>query len=255
MNRLLAFVWLLALCQENACLGATQVRSVADLDGLKAQAFRSKRLVLLFITSSDGGCWQCKKLGKDFLGDREFNEWVERSTVFGEVDIATKSRAARETMLSIVYAAHAGPVPSLILLHPDGRRLAQAPNENWPVGQSLASFRSIFAREIEGATGVALTNATAATWGNGPIKPAETHWDPPGAKPVHYSGLKLKNIAQSGRQRFALLNDQTLTAGETAKVLSNGTRINVKLLAIREDSVEVLVEGEPQPRILQLKGN
>jgi len=250
------FVWLLlALWSELACLGGTQVKSVADLDSLKAQASRTKRLVLLLITSSDPSCWQCKKVSERFLADREFSEWAERSTVFGEIDIAAKGRVARDSMLATVYAAHAGPVPGLVLLHADGRRLAQAPHGNGSVAQSLADFQTIFAREIDGVMTPDITTKDASIAGgnNSPPKVAETRWNPPDAKPVQYSGLKLKNIAKRGQQRFALINDQTLMTGETAKVRSNGTRLRIKLVEIREDSVDVLVEGEQQPRLLKLK--
>jgi len=257
INSWRAFFWFLVVIGPGlGCFGAAQVKTVADLDGLKAQAYRGKRLVLLSITSSDPGCWQCKKIAKDFLADREFTEWVERYAVLGEIDLATKSSAARQTMLSTVYAAHAGPVPSLVLVHPDGRRLAQAPHESWPVSQSLADFQSIYAREMEGAANagltVTVTNRPVAR-SNGPPKSAELLWNPAGAKPVQYSGLKLKNIAQSGHGRFALINDQTLMIGETAKVTSDGARLTVKLIEIRDESVVVLLEGDPQPRILKLK--
>ena len=78
------------LTAPGLCHGANVVKSATDLEGLKVQAQRSKRLVLLFITSSDPGCWQCKKIGKDFFADREFTEWVDRHTVYGELDMATK---------------------------------------------------------------------------------------------------------------------------------------------------------------------
>jgi hypothetical protein len=99
---------LLTWTTGSCCYGAAQVRSVAELDALKAQAHRSKRLVLLSVTSSDPGCWQCKKIGEQFLANREFTEWTERYAVFGEVDIAARGRPARDAMLATVYAAHGG---------------------------------------------------------------------------------------------------------------------------------------------------
>jgi hypothetical protein len=238
------------LTAPGLCNGANVVKSATDLEGLKVQAQRSKRLVMLFITSSDPGCWQCKKIGKDFFADREFTEWVDRHTVYGELDMATKTRRAREDMLGAVYAAHAGPVPSLILLHPDGRLLDRSPHEYWTTAQVVTNLQRIYRREIEGTTDagpevIVSTNVP-------PSRPQAT-WAPLAAKPVHYPDLKVKNISGSAPRRLALINDQTLTVGETAKVMFNDTRLSLTLVEIRDDSVVIQVEGENEPRTLRLK--
>ena len=63
----------------------------------------------------------------------------------------------------------------------------------------------------------------------------------------------MKNISGSAPRRLALINDQTLTVGETAKVMFNGTRLSLTLVEIRDDSVVIQVEGENEPRTLRLK--
>jgi hypothetical protein len=253
MNCLSAWVGFLAAgWLGSCCYGATQVRSVTDLDALKAQAHRTKRLVLLSVTSSDPGCWQCKRIGEQFLANRDFTEWVEQCAIVGELDIAARGRA-RDAMLSTVYAAHGAPVPGLLLLHPDGRRLSQAPHEGRSVSQSVAEFRTIYARELEGVTVDATASASHSSSSNLAATVVETRWNPPAAKPVHYSGLKLKNISGTGPRRFALINDQTLMVGETTKVMSDGARIGVTLLEAGRDSVRIQVQGEQEPRVLTFK--
>ena len=50
-------------------------------------------------------------------------------------------------------------------------------------------------------------------------------------------------------------DDQTLRAGETAKVMSDGTRVLLKLVEVREDSGVIKVDGENESRTLGLKRN
>jgi hypothetical protein len=153
-------------------------------------------------------------------------------------------------MLATVYAAHGAPVPALLLLHPDGRRLARAPYETWTVSQSVSDFKAIYARELDG---VATEAGTPGGQSNRPPATAEIRWEPPSAKPVYYAGLKLRNISGTRARRFALINDQTLMQGETAKVMSDGARVSVSLVEIGEDSVRIRVQGEQEPRVLTLK--
>lgn len=66
--------------------------------------------------------------------------------------------------------------------------------------------------------------------------------------------LVLKGITGAANRRFALINNQTLSAGETATVRITNGQVQVRCLEIREDSVLVIVEGNPEQTVLKLRG-
>jgi len=64
--------------------------------------------------------------------------------------------------------------------------------------------------------------------------------DTPKSEPI---SLVLKGISRNDRNRFALINDKTFTAGEEREVVMNNSRVRVHCLEIKEDSVVVEVNG------------
>jgi hypothetical protein len=59
----------------------------------------------------------------------------------------------------------------------------------------------------------------------------------------------LKSISGPADRRFALINNQTLSKGETGKIKAGQKTVTVKCLVIKERSVVIRIEG-----IDQLKG-
>jgi hypothetical protein len=64
------------------------------------------------------------------------------------------------------------------------------------------------------------------------------------AAPMHYGELALKGISGAGNHRMALINNETLMAGETAKVKTLDTGVAVTVKEIRGDSVLIAVNGQ-----------
>ncbi len=65
--------------------------------------------------------------------------------------------------------------------------------------------------------------------------------------------LTLIGIAGSGGRRFALINDHSFDAGESAKVRVGKTNVVVRCLEIRGNSAFIEVEGSPEKEELTLK--
>jgi len=82
---------------------------------------------------------------------------------------------------------------------------------------------------------------------------ADASWNVAGAKPVRYDGLDLKIISGPPQRRLATVNNQTFLVGETLRVAVRGGDLRVRCLEIRERSVLVAVQGEPNPRELKLQ--
>ena len=65
--------------------------------------------------------------------------------------------------------------------------------------------------------------------------------------------LSLKGISGPLNRRFALINNQPLGVGETAFVRISGGQIKVRCWEIREKSVVISVEGDPERKELRLR--
>jgi hypothetical protein len=65
--------------------------------------------------------------------------------------------------------------------------------------------------------------------------------------------LGLRGISGPENHRLAIINNSTLTEGETAPIKVKKQSINVTCLKITEDAVQIIVEGEDEPRILRMK--
>ena len=65
------------------------------------------------------------------------------------------------------------------------------------------------------------------------------------ATPTQYAELALKGISGSKDRRMALINNETLMVGETAKIKVQDNRVEVCCKEIREDSVLITIDGKP----------
>jgi hypothetical protein len=59
--------------------------------------------------------------------------------------------------------------------------------------------------------------------------------------------LVLRNLSGASNRRLALVNNQTLAKGEEARVRVGPSNVTVRCLEIRERSVVLRVDGQPQP--------
>lgn len=65
--------------------------------------------------------------------------------------------------------------------------------------------------------------------------------------------LALKGISGPANRRFALINNQTLAAGELASVRVPSGLVKVRCWEIHDNSVVVSIEGNPERKELRLK--
>jgi hypothetical protein len=71
-------------------------------------------------------------------------------------------------------------------------------------------------------------------------------------KPPPSSELILKGVVGASNHRLAVINNAILESGETASVRVPSGRVRVKCLEIGGDFAVILVEGEIEPKRLQL---
>lgn len=67
------------------------------------------------------------------------------------------------------------------------------------------------------------------------------------------TSFELRGISGPENHCFAIINNSTLMEGDTSPVRVNKQSINVTCLKISEDTVQIKVEGEDEPRLLRMK--
>jgi hypothetical protein len=75
----------------------------------------------------------------------------------------------------------------------------------------------------------------------------------PAAPPQRFTERVLQSISGKKNQRFALLNNQTLAAGETARGKLEDKEVRLRCLGHRERSIVVAVEGQEGSREIALR--
>jgi len=239
---------------------AIQAASAAwltDIKAAQAQAQRESKLILVKFTGSD---WspECIRLNNDVLSKPEFMSFASEYLVLLEIDFPRQKPMSPEVKRSNGQLADhykVGGYPTVHVLDADGNSLGHTLYQ--PGGPKP------FVEKIKSIAGNRLQPKTVA---QAPPEPAEQPAEVPaevpevpafnGAPtfaPKVYSNLELKGISGSGNARFALINNQTIGAGESAKVKLGDAVVNVKGLEIHNDSVVVSVDGTKERRELRLR--
>src|SRR5207247_3421407 len=109
--------------------------------------------------------------------------------------------------------------PTLVFLNPQGqeiRRSGYQPGGAQPFVQSLAKLTGV--APVPPAPAAAAAAAIHPRTPPGPVQELPLFGGAPTTPPPRYTNFVLKSISGPKERRFALLNNQTLTAGETARV-------------------------------------
>ena len=219
---------------------AAEAEWLTDVHAALNKAAAEHKYVLLDFTGSDWCGW-CKKLKAEVFDQPEFIAFAKDNLVLVEVDFP------RQKQLSAAQQ-EANNALARNLQHP---RLSHHHRDRHHVE---ASWRGrLHARRPESLHRPSGTNSRHET-SAGVAKadePEEPRRPPPAfvpiapGKPNYYADLALKGISGAPGSRLALINNQTLTVGETAKVRVRDTRVEVVCKEIREDSVLITVDGKP----------
>ena len=197
----------------------------------KAQA--EDKIVLLDFTGSDWCIW-CQRLKGEILDTAEFAAFAKVNLVMVEVDfpnnkpLSAEQRAANDD-LAAKYNIQG--YPTLILLDRWGKQVGKA--------GYVHGGPKPFIERLEKIPGIRHVDPNAK-----PQSGAATIAAPRVPAPPQYGDLALKGISGAAGDRLALINNQTLSVGETAKVKVRDARVDVTCKEIREDSVLIVVDGK-----------
>jgi hypothetical protein len=178
-------------------------------------------------------------LQKDVFLKKEFVEYARTNLVLVSVDFPKRKpqpRGVQETNQALATRFQVEGFPTLLVLNEDGSKLGVLGfGEGGP---------KTFIKELEKF--VAQKTAAAAS-------------PPPASRPVATNsssvprgGLQLQGILARKGRRVAQINDQTLTAGQSAKVRVASGEVGIRCMEIRDASVIVKVDGRKEPLELKL---
>ena len=212
----------------------------------------NKPMLILF-TGSDW-CPACQELRRSVFVQPEFVSYARANLILLEVDFP-KSRpmsvVQKQSNQALAKAYRVTHYPTMVLVDTKGVEAFRI-QYNGGTAKGFVADLDDYVRQI---TPRQITKAPSKT--PQPPEPAEP---PPmfsGAPttPLRlYSDLTLKAITGTKGRRFALLNNQTFAAGDTAKVKLENREVKVHCVEVREKSVVVAVEGQPGQREIALAG-
>jgi thioredoxin-related protein len=239
MKRLLMSLFFLHI--TFATIGA-ELEWLTDLPTALAKAREEKKVVMLDFTGSDWCGW-CMRLKREILDQPAFAAFAKENLIAVEVDFPehkAQSPALKEANEKLARTYGVKGYPTLIFLSAEGQVVATSGYEEGGPGPFIAGLE-----KIPGMRHVDLPQPAKqeAQEPEIPRKPVAFVPIPP-AVATRYSQLALKGISGSKDRRMALINNETLMAGEKARVKVQDTQVEVLCKEIREDSVLIVVDGK-----------
>ena len=235
MKRLVCF---LVFAGWAAWASAQTATWLTDYPAAQAQAARENKFVFLDFTGSDWCGW-CKRLKAEVFDHPEFAAYAASNLVLVEVDFPRhKSQPAGQKEANQKLAEKYGipGFPTVILLDGTGQRVGQLGYQPGGVSVFVETMDRLLA---DARRNEAIADKAAAA----PKKPVEFVPIPP-TPPTHYDQLALKGISGPANRRLAMINNVTLSVGETGSVRIKDGLVNVCCNEIHDDSVLVTVEGK-----------
>jgi thiol-disulfide isomerase/thioredoxin len=209
----------------------------------------------MYFSGSDW-CPTCQQFKSAVLDSPEFNSFAEPRLILFQADFPRyRSLAALHLQANRQLATQYGVTgyPTILLAAPNGKIVAKIGVNTNPSRfiESIAVFFPPSARPNSPNASPAAPDATLVVRSR-PIQEmplfsgAETH------PPISYTNLVLKRVSGPPARRLALINSETMSAGETVRFTLGDTRRYVQCLEVRPKSVLVRVQGEDAVRELSL---
>jgi len=207
-----------------------------DFGQAQVKTYGENRIMLVYFTSSDRG-GLCERLRQEVFSTYEFQVFADRHLVLMEVDFPrwkqlhhSQIKANRD--LADKYQAHGWPI--IVLLNNRGEAIGRMGyKEGGPDGYIKAIEQAANLKEKDKDKPAAPSSEATAPFSGARTGPAPK-----------YTSLTLKSISGTGTKRLALINNATLSAGETGKVRLGAGEVKIRCEEIREASVIVTVEGK-----------
>ena len=221
------------------------------------QARAEGKVMLIDFTGSDWCGW-CIKLKGEVFDQPEFAAFAKENLVLLEVDfprgkaLSVSQRVANEK-LARRFSVEG--FPTIFIVSEKERPLAQlgyAPGGPANYINTLKKVPNVSWKPY--VFEPAVKNTATAPKKTAPT-PDEPLWGGQVFPPKRYDELKLTGLSGAGARRLAIVNNQTFSSGETARVKLQGGEVKVICKEIRAKSVIVQVEGAGEAKELFLEMN
>ena len=218
---------------------------LTDLPAAQATAKAQGKIVLVDFTGSDWCGW-CMRLNKEVFSTAEFDAFASANLVLVEMDFPRhkdQSAALRMANATFYREFQITGFPTLIVLEGDGKqlgRLGYRPGGPQPFIEELT--------RISGKKAPAGKQPKSSE-----LPPLPPFNAAPTAPPHRFNDVSLKGISSLNSNRLAVINNKSLSEGESALVKVGDAHVKVKCIEIREASVLVSVDGA-EPRELRMRG-
>ncbi len=236
--------------------GATAATWLTDMSAAQEAARKNNKLILVNFTGSDWCGW-CIKLRDEVFSRPEFDAFAAQNLVLLEIDFPRKkpiSGAMKKANGAIADKYKVNGYPTLHLLEATGKSLGEFGYTPGGPAAFCAKVKSIGGNRIKDQAVAETKPKQAEAQPDGANTPPPAFSGAPTFPPKTYSALELKGISGPSNARLALINNQTIGAGETGKVKLGASMVKVQCLEIHDDYVVVLVEGAKQSHELHLRG-
>jgi protein disulfide-isomerase len=209
-----------------------------DLGAAQNKAYAENRFVLLNFTGSDWCSW-CMRLKDEVFSKSEFEKFAGNHLVLVEVDFPRrKAQNPQQKQANAALAAKyfVQGYPTIVVLNSKGEKVGE-------LGY-MQGGPAPFINALQEMTGLKAKGEPST-----PAGPPPLFNGAPSGPPPKYTELTLKSINKV--RKLALINNQTLSVGETAKVRLGDGEVKVRCEEIREKSVVVTVNGQRQELALR----
>lgn len=235
-----------------------EITWMPSLGAAQELAAREERFVMLYFTGSDWCSW-CHKLDREVLKYDLFHSFAGDYLAAVKVDFPKApiiSEAQYRANMALAEKYQVKGYPTLLFLDTDGREVHRRGYFEGGVYSYLVTLTA----ELRKNGDITLRRRhdrvkrayDLAQGGRG--EPSPLFGGAAAAPPTRFTNLVLKSISGPANRRLALLNNQTLAVGESAKVQLDERNVKVRCQEIRAKSVVVQVEGEPETREVRLAG-
>jgi protein disulfide-isomerase len=231
-------------------VGAEELEWLTDVPAAVAKAKAENKMVLLDFTGSDWCGW-CMKLKAEVFEKPAFIAYAKANFVMVELDYPHKtpqSDALKEANAALAKQYGISGYPTVIVLNGAGEQVDKTVGY---ISAGLPGYLDHFGK-IPGLPHGTVT-ASAPEETPEPPRHAPVYNALPIVAAVQYGDLALKGVSVGPSGKLAMINNETLAVGESAKVKVKDGRVEVICKEIRNDSVLVTVDGKLVE--LKMRGN
>ena len=218
---------------------------LTDLNKAQSQARSEKKALLVNFTGSDWCGW-CIRLQREVFSKAEFDGYARKNLVLVEVDFPQRkaqSEAQRRANMALAQRFSVEGYPTLVVLDNSGKELGRLGYESGGPKAFLAKLSRLTGVPHAGDPApVAVMKKAEASIKDSVLKRGELPAEmapPPSSNAQQFDDLVLKGISGTKQKRLAMINNQTLAAGEIGTVRVSGKAMQIRCEEIYDRSVIV----------------